>query len=272
MHPNLKRLLRSATPASLKRLFIRAGFFFIDPVAPDAVVVKPPSHEGTLLALKRRGWSPATIIDVGAYTGDWTRMVRSIFPDAAVLMIEAQESKAETLRSVSAESEGKVELEITLLGATDGEEVRFVEMETGSSVFEEHSDFPRKIVKKHLTTLDSIVARHPQFAAAQFLKLDTQGYELQVLRGATRLVKSVDCILMEISFIRINAQAPVFADVLAFMASIGFRPIDFCSQIRLENGMLWQTDMMFARDDWAARMEEKLIAENSRAGLETPEP
>ena len=50
-----------------------------------------------------------------------------------------------------------VTYEISLLGADDGERKRFVEMETGSSVFEESSSYKRRYVEKTLETLDSLL-------------------------------------------------------------------------------------------------------------------
>lgn len=39
--------------------------------------------------LARRGYSPGSIIDVGAYRGDWTKLARSIFPDPPNLFCRA---------------------------------------------------------------------------------------------------------------------------------------------------------------------------------------
>src|SRR5215468_4422314 len=44
---------------------------------------------GSLANLKASGFNPQTVIDVGAWIGDWTEHVHAIFPDASFLMVEA---------------------------------------------------------------------------------------------------------------------------------------------------------------------------------------
>ncbi len=188
-------------------------------------------------------------------------MFRNLFPDSRVLMVEAQEGKRPLLERAVAESRGRLELAVSLLGAEHGREVDFSEMETGSSVFAEASHFPRSVVRKPLTTLDHLLAAKPDWQSPHCLKLDTQGYELEVLKGARATLARVDVVLMEVSFVQINAGCPLCADVVAFMAEAGFRPFDFCSQIRRRDGVLWQADLLFIRRDGAVRIDPRLTPE-----------
>jgi hypothetical protein len=50
---------------------------------------------------------------------------------------------------------------------------------------------------------------------------------------------------METSFIPINKGCPLILEVLTFMDSMGFRTLDFCSQVRRKDGTLWATDLLF---------------------------
>jgi hypothetical protein len=72
-------------------------------------------------------------------------------------MIEAQASKQAVLEKVCA-SLNRTSFKIGLLGAHDNVPVRFIEMETGSSVFEEQSHFGRTGVMKTMVTLDALLA------------------------------------------------------------------------------------------------------------------
>ena len=49
-----------------------------------------PSMEWSMVNLKKNGFSPSTIIDIGAYEGQWTPTTEKIFPQARVLVVEAQ--------------------------------------------------------------------------------------------------------------------------------------------------------------------------------------
>jgi FkbM family methyltransferase len=58
------------------------------------------------------------------------------------------------------------------------------------------------------------------------LKVDTQGSELLVLRGAEESLKSVLLAEIEVSFFQRYAGQPVFADIQAWMADRGFELIE----------------------------------------------
>lgn len=255
-----KQLARTATPGFIKSFLMRLGRFYSS--SHDPSVAEFPSHEGALHTLKKLGWKPDICIDVGAYEGQWAQMFRSIFPDAHVLMIEAQEAKEPFLQKIASTSNGMLDYRLALLGASDEGEVEFFEMETGSSVYEEASCYPRTKVKKKLTTLDSLIERHPPVRETQMLKIDTQGYELEILRGAAKTIQALDVILMETSLIPINKSAPLFSDVIDFLTQKRFNLFDFCSQIRRKDGVLWQTDLMFIREGSAIKPDQSLTQEN----------
>lgn len=221
-----------------------------------------PSPQGSFHALKRLGWQPKLCIDVGAFQGGWAYMFHTVFPETNILMVEAQESKRATLQQASSAAPNRLRYEIALLGPRDNEEVQFVEMAEGSSVFEESSPFPRKKVAKKLTTLDTLLQRHPDFMQAQILKLDTQGYELEVLKGAPNLLKNVGVILLEVSLIPINARAALFADVVPVMTAHGFKLFDYCGQVRRRDGVLWQIDLLFLHSRSGINIDARLTYDN----------
>ena len=69
------------------------------------------------------------------------------------------------------------------------------------------------------------LARQDSFRA-DVLKVDTQGSELLVLKGAGEALKSTLLAEIEVSFFRRYADQPLFADIEAFMAGRGFELID----------------------------------------------
>jgi FkbM family methyltransferase len=207
-----------------------------------------PSIISTLTYLKLCGFSPSTTIDVGAYVGNWTKMFKGIFPDSKVLMIEPLDDKSSILEHVCASYSGSVFLEKKLLGSIDGKDMSFVQMESGSSVFEKNSAFARTYQIKTQVSLDALLQSHSLFMAPSFLKLDVQGYELEVLKGATEVLKQTEFVLMEASLIPINRGSPLIFEVMDFMDKRGFRLLDFCSQIRKHDGALWQTDLLFIHE------------------------
>jgi FkbM family methyltransferase len=55
-----------------------------------------------------------------------------------------------------------------------------------------------------------------------FLKIDTQGYELQVLRGASTLMNRVVGIQVEMSVVPLYAGQPLYQELFAWLKSEGF--------------------------------------------------
>jgi FkbM family methyltransferase len=62
----------------------------------------------------------------------------------------------------------------------------------------------------------------PEVAETDYLKLDIQGAELDVLRGATNLLRRVVVISTEVEFVPLYKEQPLFADVDTFLRSQGF--------------------------------------------------
>ena len=202
--------------------------------------------EFCLRKLKEKGFSPEAILDCGAYTGSWTKMAKKVFPNANILMIEPQANKEPLLVQVCNEFSGTVNYVKCLLGSDQKQGVAFFEMESGSSVLEEATNHPRNIVALKMTTLDSVL-REKKVEECTFLKLDVQGYELEVLKGAKEALKNAEVILLEVSFIRCNRSAPLFHEVVAFMKDRGFLVYDICPLPRWRDNTLIQADVIFVK-------------------------
>lgn len=72
-----------------------------------------------------------------------------------------------------------------------------------------------------LQTLD-VWALEKKILYIDFMKLDTQGSELDILRGATTLLTQTSLIEIEVEFSEIYEGQPLFADVDSFMRANGF--------------------------------------------------
>jgi FkbM family methyltransferase len=258
MAPRFVRAVRDGLPGAFRRWVGRCGRFFDQP--PPPAPPAPPSVEAALLALRDRGFCPRLAVDVGAYQGEWTTLFKAVFPDSAVVMVEPQEAKRGLLEAVCGRFGSAVELRTDLLGAVSGQAVKFVEMETGSSVYEEQSPYPRRVVEKTTRALDDVLG--VRAGAVDFLKLDVQGYELEVLRGAGRTLRAAQAVLTEASLVPTNRGTPLFAEVVRFLDDAGFRLADVCGLSWRKDGVLWQTDLLFVRADGPLVPDAVLTADN----------
>jgi FkbM family methyltransferase len=81
------------------------------------------------------------------------------------------------------------------------------------------------------------------------LKMDTQGYELEVLKGAEETVAAVGVIQTEMSFQPLYGGQPLFHEVYAYLASRGFTVFDIVPGFSdPRSGRLLQADGIFVRD------------------------
>ena len=211
------------------------------------------SLEASLRSLARLGFQPQRIVDVGAFQGDWARYAKKAFPRAEILMIEAQDRMRAALEATKDELGGGVDFHIALLGPAPAESVPFYELETGSGVLFEQSSVTRNVVQIPMETLDEVVKNFMP-GGADFLKLDVQGYELEVLKGGTKVLKSAQAVVMEVSLLPVNRGAPLLHDVTHFMLGAGFVAYDICGLVRrpLDNA-LWQIDLIFLKEGSALR-------------------
>lgn len=201
----------------------------------------PSSEEQAYRRLAQRGFAPDHVIDVGAYVGDWTRMIKRVFPQASVLMCEAQPEKAPRLEALCSEWPD-VSLVSALMGARSGEELVFAEMETGSSIFPENSNVARTTRTLTTRTLDETTVG---CRGSCLLKIDVQGAELVVLEGAARLLERCQVVQLEVALLEYNRGAPSFLEVIRYMDARGFVPFDIAGATRPNHVDLVQVDLLF---------------------------
>lgn len=204
-------------------------------------------EEKAYLRLRQKGFLPAGIIDVGAYQGEWTNLVRRIFAGVPVLMVEAQQSKKARLEAICGRG---ISLASAVLGAEAGRTVTFYEMETGSSYFEEQSNAPRNASTYTTDTLDNIAAGMTE---PLFLKIDAQGAELEVLKGGEETLKRCELVQLEVAMLPYNKGAPTFFEVLSYMDKRDFVPLDVSGFSRPNGIDLVQIDVLFVRRDSSLR-------------------
>ena len=220
---------------------------------------------GSLANLRENGFSPRVVIDVGAWIGEWTERVHGIFPTARFLMVEGNPEKRVGLEEVAARLGPGVDLRMALLGREGRPAVPFYAMEAGSSVLPEDTGFERTVLTLPMTTLDE-VAGAASLEGPVLLKIDVQGYELEVLRGGPRVLDRAEVVQLEVSLLEYNPGAPLMPEVVAYMEANGFVPYDVCGQFRRESdAALVQIDILFVRVNSALRARKQFWARDPGA-------
>ena len=207
-----------------------------------------PTNIWSLGNMRRLGFEPKMIIDIGAFKGEWSTMTRKVFPDAEILMLEAQEERIPDLDAAKKLLGGKIDYRISLLGAEHREGVvfnKYPNAPTGNSVLTGWKPGNKFQVKCTMRTVDAILEEAGK-PTPDLIKLDVQGYELEVLKGASKAMKTAQAVLMEVSLIDMYENNPLLHDVTAFMHERGFIAYDICAIMRRPLDMaLAQVDIIF---------------------------
>lgn len=197
--------------------------------------------------------SPRTVIDVGANKGQFSRAASVVFPGARIVAFEPLAAVAAEWRRNLADV-ANAEVHACALGA-----------ETGTITFHPHeyslssSVLPLAAgaggeggggagelepVQVPVRRLDDVVEADG-LVGPVLCKLDVQGYELEVLRGAPETLRHVDALVVELAFERHYEGQPLFTEMLDELAGRGFVldvPIDVR---RDDSGTVVEMDGLF---------------------------
>jgi FkbM family methyltransferase len=204
-----------------------------------------PEIQFALERLADIGFQPIQIFDVGAYKGDFARVCSEVWPSSKIACFEALEQRVAQLHALSSENE-HVTVYPTLLGASQQESVVLNESETASSILNEK--VPQQFAQNThpMTTVDDVVSSGFDGKGPDLLKLDVQGYELEVLKGAENTLPQIKAILAEVNLLDIHENVPLLADVVEWLNIRGWVAFDICGLTRRPlDKALWQADFIF---------------------------
>lgn len=216
-----------------------------------------PQIETSLERLRSVGFRPALVFDVGAYQGDFARLCRHEWADVEIACFEVQEKAVESIQEFASVAP-PVRVFRCLLGSASAPSVSLHLAETASSVLAEHipQDFP--VSRFPMRTVDEIVAQEFAGRCPALLKLDVQGYELEVLKGAESSLSGIEVLLLEINFLDIHRSVPLHAEVTAWLAARGWVAYDICGLNRRPlDSALWQADFVFAPSNSRLRGDKR---------------
>jgi FkbM family methyltransferase len=197
-----------------------------------------------LYYLKSLGYNPISIIDVGAFEGYWSKSASKIFTSSKFYLFEPQSDKSNIINKNMYGT--NLNLSNQLLGALDNELVSFYKMGTGSSYYPENTDAERIEISLKTLTLDTFVSSNKIELNNSILKLDTQGSELDILKGAKSSLKEIDFILIELSLVNYNFNAPSYLEILNYLEKEDFVLFDILEIHRsIKNSLPIQFDGIF---------------------------
>ncbi|MFP4120924.1 MAG: FkbM family methyltransferase [Coleofasciculus sp.] len=191
------------------------------------------------------GFQPIQIFDVGAYKGDFALSCLQVWSDAKVSCFEALEHRVDQLQQL-AFSNSSIQVFPGLLGAETRDKVPLHQAETASSVLVEQMPQSFPVSYHQMRTVDQIVRENFSDRSPDFLKLDVQGYEWEILKGAEKSLPKMQVILAEINLLDIHQNVPLLAEMIAWLDERDWVAYDICGLTRRPlDKALWQADFIF---------------------------
>jgi FkbM family methyltransferase len=195
-----------------------------------------------LHGLQASGLPLVTVFDIGAHTGEWTRLVSRHLPSTVeFVLFEANPTHAEALRATGRR------VVTAVLSDNVAETEFFASGGTGDSLFRENTKNYDDVAATCVTTttLDRVCAEL-RLPSPDLVKIDTQGSELAILAGGDTVLADTKLLYLEMPIMRYNVGAPSFDDYLRAVSDMGFIPVgQFESHVG--NGALLQVDILFMR-------------------------
>jgi FkbM family methyltransferase len=189
-----------------------------------------------------------TVIDVGANKGQFSLLSRYLWPQAKIIGFEPQPDQASIFRKLNLP---QTELMEFALGTESSKtELHIASRKDSSSLLPLGNEQKEIFGVEEVGTIEVDVKRLDQvvtpadLVGPTLMKIDVQGFEHQVLEGATALLPSIDYIYLELSLVELYVGQKLYEDVKALLQDSGF---DELSEKRVSSKDDIQFDAMFQR-------------------------
>ncbi len=188
----------------------------------------------------------ATLIDVGANIGQFSLLMRGLYPKALIYAFEPLSRPAGRFRRLFADDR-----RTTLYNCAIGPEPT-----SGITMYVGHSDdgsslLPNRQASENVGTEQVEVCRLDDMlsvtdlARPAMLKLDVQGYELLALQSCNTLLKAIDFVFVEVAFDSFYVDQALADDVVQFLLARGFSFAGVGDPVFDERGKCMGTDFLF---------------------------
>ena len=210
--------------------------------------------ENYLTDLSKR-FTPNTILDIGAHHGNFSIFCKNVWKDVDCLMLEGNENCDKYLENLPfshcivllSDSNKEVTLHLNPKNPTC----------TGTSYLRENTKYYDNSikVKKQTYTLDEVTEEVGK--SFDLIKIDTQGSELDIIRGGLNTIQKSSYVIMEVSILQYNEGSPLFDEVIEYMNSIGFVNYEIIGENiwmdedtdSLKKGDVFQVDVIFSKSE-----------------------
>jgi FkbM family methyltransferase len=196
-----------------------------------------------------------TVVDAGANCGQFSLVMRRNFPDAKIFAFEPLSGPAEKFKALFVR-DPETKLFNAALARKSGSMTINVSASDDSSSLLPISDLQeRTFPGTAQATTQEIMAgplsdfvNESEIQRPALLKLDVQGFELEVLKACGCLIDIFDEIYCECSFFELYTGQALAPEIIGFMSEMGFTLKGFNNVNYDDFGKTVQADFIFVRN------------------------
>lgn len=211
----------------------------------------------TLEKLRRAGFQRPVIYDIGASNTVWSVVAHKIFPDCRIEMFEPlaelsdryAKGKLTHPKVVAFLENADQATHPIVLGSSNGT-CRFCRMSDESASTSLNGGFPTgsaEFVDLPMHRLDDYAFLRG-LQPADIIKLDTQGSEIDILRGAAAVLASAKAVFVESWLTKgYGPQTPLLLEMTEFLSRYGFLLADLSGEHRTPGNILNAKDALYLK-------------------------
>jgi len=207
----------------------------------NAAYGAPISHPEMRFLRRTLGRTVRTVLDVGANRGDYSRFVRTLAPDAVIHAFEPNRRTFDLLRDAASEANvqpfhaacGARPGTLKLANLADPTGSTFASLVPEVALHASHATgiplgSPEDVP---VVTLDEHCREHG-LDRIDLLKIDTEGFELEVLKGAAGLIADKRIGVVQLEFNYCNVYSRVFMrDIAAALPGYGLHRLLYSGEL-----------------------------------------
>ena len=196
------------------------------------------------------------VLDVGANAGQYARLLRRGGYRHAIVSFEPQSAAFRELEARAARDPAWRAFNVALSDVEGTTRINLAGNSLSSSLLgmlpthAESAPESSYVGSETVATrrLDGLLPTLAPPGTPVFLKIDTQGFELKVLEGAGEALRQVDTLELELSLVPLYEGAPLFAEMLGWLAARGYELVGLEPAFSdPRTGRLLQADGFFHR-------------------------
>ena len=209
-----------------------------------------------------RGLDVKVVLDIGANAGQWALELRESGYSGRIISFEPAPGPFRELEAMAKSDRRHTCVQVGL-GGSDGEAQLLVTRASESSSFRDpvgnsgssrHTGIEERVTVP-VRCLDSLLPSLTTDTGRFYVKIDTQGFEREVLAGAKEALSRADAVELEMSLVELYDGQALLPELWEVLTQAGFRPAWLERGYRdIDDIWLLQVDGLFVREKaWAGQ-------------------